>query len=58
MATVIADDDARARLTDLPGWAVVDRTLVREFKFKGFPEAVAFVTRLVRPKPRTIIPTS
>lgn len=49
MAIVIADDDARARLAALPGWAVVDRALVKQFTFDGFPEAVAFVSRLVAP---------
>lgn len=49
MATVIADDDARARLTDLPGWTVAGHALVKEFTFTGFPEAVAFVGRLVAP---------
>jgi 4a-hydroxytetrahydrobiopterin dehydratase len=49
MATVIADDDARARLASLAGWALADRAIVKEFAFKGFPEAVAFVSRLVEP---------
>ncbi len=47
-----------ARLTDaeidqqlglLPGWARQGDALVRQFTFDGFPDAVAFVSRLVAP---------
>jgi 4a-hydroxytetrahydrobiopterin dehydratase len=31
------------------GWALVDDTLRKEFAFKGFTTAVAFVQRLVAP---------
>lgn len=30
----------------LPAWSVDGKTLVREFTFPGFPDAIAFVTRL------------
>jgi 4a-hydroxytetrahydrobiopterin dehydratase len=36
----------RARVAELPGWKVKDASLVRQFTFAGFPDAVAFVTRL------------
>ena len=34
-------------LRDLPGWRFDNNALVKEFTFAGFPEAVAFVSRLV-----------
>ena len=37
-------DDA---LTGLPGWRFEGDALVKVFTFDGFPEAVAFVNRLV-----------
>lgn len=36
-----------AALRDLPGWRFAGSAIVKEFTFSGFPEAVAFVTRLV-----------
>ncbi len=35
-----------ARLVDMPGWAVRDDALVRQYTFESFPDAVAFVVRL------------
>jgi 4a-hydroxytetrahydrobiopterin dehydratase len=34
-------------LPDLPGWRFDGQALTKRFVFEGFPEAVAFVTRLV-----------
>jgi 4a-hydroxytetrahydrobiopterin dehydratase len=34
-------------LRDLPGWRFDGGAIVKEFLFAGFPEAVAFITRLV-----------
>jgi 4a-hydroxytetrahydrobiopterin dehydratase len=39
--------DARARLRDLDGWRLEGDAIVKQFTFSGFPEAVAFVSRLV-----------
>ncbi len=36
-----------AALRDLPGWTFTGTALRKEFVFDGFPDAVAFVTRLV-----------
>jgi 4a-hydroxytetrahydrobiopterin dehydratase len=33
-------------LRELPGWALQDDGLVREFVFASFPDAISFVTRL------------
>ncbi len=45
----LTDDDIDQRLASLPGWARQGDALVRQFTFDGFPEAVAFVSRLVDP---------
>ena len=42
----LSSEDIAARLSDLPGWALRENALVRQFTFPGFPDAVAFVTRL------------
>ena len=44
---LLSPDDVHAALRDLPGWRFLDNAIVKEFTFAGFPEAVAFVTRLV-----------
>lgn len=46
MAT-LSPDDVRQRLTALPGWRLEGNAIARQFTFAGFPEAVAFVARLV-----------
>jgi len=46
MAT-LSRSDAEARLRDLPGWALDGDAIRKQFVFAGFPEAVAFVERLV-----------
>jgi 4a-hydroxytetrahydrobiopterin dehydratase len=38
--------EIEARLEELPGWSARDNALVRQFTFRGFPDAIAFVTRL------------
>ncbi|MFM7273500.1 MAG: 4a-hydroxytetrahydrobiopterin dehydratase [Gammaproteobacteria bacterium] len=35
----------RTRLGALPGWEIADGKLLREFRFRDFPEAFAFMTR-------------
>jgi 4a-hydroxytetrahydrobiopterin dehydratase len=35
-----------ARLKDFPGWSREGHSLTRQFVFKSFPDAIAFVTRL------------
>ena len=35
------------QLTTLNGWTLDSKAIVKQFTFKGFPEAVAFVNRLV-----------
>jgi 4a-hydroxytetrahydrobiopterin dehydratase len=43
----LTDDEVRAGAPE--GWALVDDALRKEFAFKGFTAAVAFVQRLVAP---------
>jgi 4a-hydroxytetrahydrobiopterin dehydratase len=48
-ARLLPDADIAARLAELPGWIRAGHAIVKEFTFAGFPEAVAFVGRLVAP---------
>jgi 4a-hydroxytetrahydrobiopterin dehydratase len=48
-APLLPDADIAARLAELPGWVRAGNAIVKEFTFAGFPEAVAFVGRLVAP---------
>ena len=43
----LSRQDAEQRLTQLRGWALEENALRKQFTFAGFPEAVAFVGRLV-----------
>ena len=36
----------RERVAQHPGWKLKEQALVRQFTFAGFPDAIAFVTRL------------
>jgi 4a-hydroxytetrahydrobiopterin dehydratase len=42
----MAHEQARKELERLPGWTLEGDAIRRQFMFGGFPEAVAFVTRL------------
>jgi 4a-hydroxytetrahydrobiopterin dehydratase len=39
-------EEAREALQRLPGWQLEGDAIRRRFTFSGFPEAIAFVTRL------------
>ena len=43
----LTDAEIDTRLASLPGWSRQADAIVRGFTFEGFPEAVAFVGRLV-----------
>ena len=45
--TTIGHDQVETRLRSLPGWALDGNAIRKQFVFKGFPEAVDFVARLV-----------
>jgi 4a-hydroxytetrahydrobiopterin dehydratase len=42
----ISESEARARLTEVPGWDVGDKSLLRKLTFASFPEAVAFTVKV------------
>lgn len=44
--TPLTPDELTAALTDLPGWTVEGTTLVREFTFRNFRQAFAFMTQV------------
>lgn len=44
---LLSQEDIRERLTRLDGWTHEGNAIRKQFTFPGFPEAVAFVTRLV-----------
>jgi len=46
---LLADAVAARRVAALPGWTRSQETITRTFTFKGFPDAVAFVERIVAP---------
>ena len=42
----ISESDVRARLSEVPGWDVGEKSLVRKLALPSFPEAVAFVVKV------------
>ena len=46
MAT-LSQSEAASRLQELPGWTLDGNAIRKQFVFRDFPEAVAFVQRLV-----------
>ena len=45
----LSDAEIKDALGQLDGWEYTDGAIVKEFRFDGFPGAVAFVGRLVEP---------
>jgi 4a-hydroxytetrahydrobiopterin dehydratase len=43
----LTDDEIRKEVATLDGWTLDGTAIRKQFTFKGFPEAVAFVQRLV-----------
>jgi 4a-hydroxytetrahydrobiopterin dehydratase len=44
---LLSDEQIGAALASLPGWTREGNAIRKTFTFAGFPDAVAFVTRLV-----------
>lgn len=42
----LSPSELDSRLATLPGWTRQGEAVTRQFTFKGFPDAIAFVTRL------------
>jgi 4a-hydroxytetrahydrobiopterin dehydratase len=45
--TKLARSDAERRLADLTGWTLDGDAIRKRYEFQSFPDAVAFVNRLV-----------
>ncbi len=43
---LLSADAIHTALRDLPGWALEGQSLVRQYTFASFPDAIAFATRL------------
>ena len=43
---LVAPDELRKRVQELPGWTLEEASLRRRFTFPGFPDAITFVVRL------------
>ena len=43
----LSEDQVRTEVSGLDGWTLDGIAIRKQFTFKGFPEAVAFVNRLV-----------
>jgi 4a-hydroxytetrahydrobiopterin dehydratase len=52
MPDPLSDEELRSRLTDLPGWRHEEGEIYKWFRFPGFPEAIAFLQRIVEPAER------
>lgn len=48
----LSDEQIEERLAAIPGWRREGGEILKWFKFRGFPEAVAFLTRIVEPAER------
>lgn len=42
----LSDTEIQERLAGLPGWAVEDGTLKKQFRFKGFMDGIHFVNKV------------
>ncbi|MGH9348900.1 MAG: 4a-hydroxytetrahydrobiopterin dehydratase [Vicinamibacterales bacterium] len=43
----LTDEEIRSHVARLDGWTLDEHAIRKQFTFRGFPEAVAFVQRLV-----------
>jgi len=48
----LTDEEIAEGLRDLPGWRHEGGEIHKWFKFAGFPEAIAFLQRIVEPAER------
>jgi 4a-hydroxytetrahydrobiopterin dehydratase len=46
MAKRLTDTEIRDRLTGLDGWALEGNAIRKQYTLGGFPDAIAFVTRI------------
>lgn len=43
----LSEPEIQSELSKIPGWELKDGAITRLYKFKDFPEAVAFVNRVM-----------
>ena len=44
--TILSVQEAARRVEKLPGWTLDGNAIRKQYSFRGFPEAIAFVNRL------------
>ena len=44
--SLLSEEEIAVRLRDVPGWSRVGKTITREWKFRDFPEALAFINKV------------
>lgn len=52
MGAELTPEEIAARLADMPGWRHEGGEIHKWFRFEGFPEAIAFLQRIVEPAER------
>ncbi len=48
MAAVLTDTEIKEALTSLPGWALGDKSIVADFSFRDFNDALVFVNSVAQ----------
>ncbi len=46
MTDVLTTEEVKAKLAALDGWELAGKAITKEFSFKGFGEAMAFMNRM------------
>ncbi len=44
--SLLSEEEIAARLREVPGWSRVGKTISREWKFRDFLEALAFINKV------------
>jgi 4a-hydroxytetrahydrobiopterin dehydratase len=52
LSAALPDEEIERRLRELPGWRREGAEIYKWFRFSGFPEAIAFLQRIVEPSER------
>lgn len=52
MTEPIPQEEVERRIGTLPGWKFGDGEIYKWFRFEGFPQAIAFLQRIVEPAER------
>ncbi len=50
--TPLPDEEVERRLAELPGWRRGENEIYKWFRFESFPQAIAFLQRIVEPAER------